>query len=67
MCSRGRRRARTPVTPRSSSEHLQEREGGDVDLLGRIEQRRAHRVGYPIPEVNLLQPLHGRFCRLTSP
>jgi hypothetical protein len=41
-------------------EHLEEREGGDVDLLGGVEQRRvAPRLPHPGLAEDPLQPLHG--------
>jgi len=48
-------------------EHLEEREGGDVDLLGGVEQRRVRRrLPHPGGAEDPLQPLHRRFRRLAS-
>ena len=45
-------------------EHLEEREGGDVDLLGGVEQRRVRRRRpHPGGAEDPLQPLHRRFRR----
>jgi hypothetical protein len=41
-------------------EHLEEREGGDVDLLGGVEERRVRRrLPHPAGAEDPLQPLHG--------
>lgn len=41
-------------------EHLEEREGGDVDLLGGVQQRRVRRrLPHPGGTEDPLQPLHG--------
>jgi len=53
--------------PRTVLEHLEEREGGDVDLLGGVEQRRVRRrLPHPGGAEDPLQPLHRRFRRLAS-
>jgi hypothetical protein len=45
---------------RTVLEHLEEREGGDVDLLGGVEQRRVRRrLAHPGGAEDPLQPLHG--------
>jgi hypothetical protein len=49
-------------------EHLEEREGGDVDLLGGVEQRRVRRrLPHPGGAEDPLQPLHRRFRRVDPP
>jgi hypothetical protein len=53
--------------PRTVLEHLEEREGGDVDLLGGVEQRRVRRrLPHPRGAEDPLQPLHRRFRRLLA-
>jgi hypothetical protein len=45
---------------RTVLEHLEQSEGGDVDLLGGVEQRRVRRrLPHPGGAEDPLQPLHG--------
>jgi len=51
--------------PRTVLEHLEKREGGDVDLLGGVEQRRVRRrLPHAGGAEDPLQPLHLRSRRL---
>ena len=58
----GRKRVR--VWDCTVLEHLEEREGGDVDLLGGVEKRRVRRwLPHPAGAKDPLQPLHGFLTR----